>query len=266
MCRYRIAVLLLACVFIHQNPSLALRRPSRRQSRRPSSFSSEIWGTGNGKDGKFWDIKKEIIDKSEPLKNNLATLHLAHVFPWAAIDECIREYTKSGYPGYQTNLTAIVEKIFEIDKQAVVPKSWTKKTNSETRDFIPDSKEIVLHDEYLGSNLESVNEQLLADALDVCKVGLGGPNAHNCKVLLHNAPANLRFGLDSHNRAISDRLDLMGDTNGKKTTKEEDLITIMEDCYTTIGEWCGRRNPYCVSDKQGKFGIRSSSSYHTFVY
>ena len=284
MCSYRIAVLLLICVFLKHNPSLA-QRPG---------FVRDIMGSGNGNDGLFNDIKAEIIKKSATRLDGYS-LHLAHVFPWAAIDKCIGRYISGPYAN-QTVVTEIVEITFEIDTQAVVPKSWkrrkqrrkeiqtrkeTKKTrkqvkkesmntreeiNSETGDFIPDSNEIVLHAMYVGANLVRVNEYLLGEALKKCQIQTGGLNEYECKEFLNSAPANLRYGLGRHNIAISNRLDLMGDASGKITTKEKRLIAIMEDCYTTIEEWCGRRNPYCVSNKQGKFGIRSSSSYHTFVY
>ena len=253
MYRYIICVLLLVCGFHKPNPTLALERPD---------FARAILGTGKGNDGKFKDIKKEIIGKSAArlLRNSL---HLAHVFPWAAIDNCIERYWNERN---QTALNETVEKIFEIDMQAVVPKSWTKKRNSKTNDFIPDSNEIVSHEDYLGPKLVSVNTDLLARALNVCQKFTGSLNEDKCKEFLFNAPANLRFGLGRPNRAISDRLDLMGDTDGKKTTKEVALIGIMEDCYSDIEWWCTRRNQYCVSDDQGEFGIRSSSSYHQFVF
>ena len=251
MFRYIIAALLLVCGFHKPNPLLALQRPD---------FARTILGTGKGKDGKFKDIKKEIISKSAAtLHRN--SLHLAHVFPWAAIDNCIERYWHN-----QTKLNETVEKLFEIDMQAVVPKSWTNKRSSKTNEFIPDKNEIVSHEDYLGPKLVSINTNLLAEALKSCKKGSGSLNEDDCKEKLFNAPANLRFGLGRPNRAISDRLDLMGDTNGRKTTKEVELIGIMEDCYSAIEWWCERRNRYCVSDDQVEFGILSSSSYHQFVY
>lgn len=254
MCRNMIVFVVFATVIFNVHPSLGLARPN--------SFLGRIKGNGYN-DNKFDHIKDGIIATSNVNGINQNGLHLAHVFPWAGIDACVDEY----WNNQNLQLKNLVDTIFKPDNNAVAAKIWTKKTRR-NGDNIPNKSSMKKHTStsYLGQNLKLENTDMLIRAHSVCKKG-GKKN--ECKVLLYNAPANLRFGLGKPNIAISDRLDFMGDSNGRITTKEHDLITIMEDCYLSIEDWCKiqnkAKNEYCAFTNRNRFGIRSSSSFNEYV-
>lgn len=215
---------------------------------------------GNGGDDKFRNIKKDIISKTNIGSFNANSIHLAHVFPWAGIDECVDYYKQNNNGGRLTNF---VTRIFGVDANAVVPQFWKKANLNDDRSFTPQS--FVSHRNYLGVTLRAENTLMLNEALKDCVLNATPAQQRNCKYLLYNAPANLRFGLGEENITINDRLDLMGAINGRRTTKEVALINEMNDCYDELPDWCIRNNEYCGSTNNG-FKILSSSSNNPFVY
>merc|ERR1712062_141469 len=71
----------------------------------------------------FHDLKKSILNKGKFQPNDF---HLAHVFPWRAIDECVDKYWGAGpKPQAAKALTSFVRLIFKVDVDASVPTLWT---------------------------------------------------------------------------------------------------------------------------------------------
>jgi len=246
--------------------------------KRPNSFKSSIMGNGN--DGKFKNIKSDIVKNSQGKANGLtkSKLDLAHVFPWAAIDACVDAFWVKSK---QSLLNRLVKVIFEEDQQAVVPKAFKDNPNK-PNEFEPDSTSIIKHTAYLGPALRAENKALRTKAQATCKPtpNLSTTSLKNqraCKELLHNAPANLRYGVGVPNRnIIGDRLDFMGKNNGftlsgktrgLETKKEAEFRDFYEECYDDIDDWCEKQTrKYCETDNKGNLGIRSSSSPYKIVY
>jgi len=243
--------------------------------KRPQNFFGSIMGNGN--DGKFTNIKTDIVNHSGLIGLQNANLDLAHVFPWAAIDACVDLYWVKSK---QSKLNNLVKVIFQQDTEAVVTETFVDNPNV-LNEFLPDSTSIIKHAAYLGSALKKENTALKTKAQAICKPTpnlstTSLKNQRECKELLHNAPANLRFGAGVANRhIISDRLDFMGKSksvtnNGKirgiKTTKEDKLLQLYEECYADVSLWCNRKTrKYCESGRNG-FGLRSSSSPYKIIY
>ena len=74
------------------------------------------------KKGKFNHIKDTVEANSDPrhvlTKKPFAT-HLAHVFPWSAIDECVEFYKNN-----KAKLREMIDLIFKIDSDARVNKAF----------------------------------------------------------------------------------------------------------------------------------------------
>lgn len=256
---YVICSLVLVTVLLNCHPSLGLTRPT--------NFHGSIMGNGIN-DGKFDDIKNQIIISSGTLLQH-RDVHLAHVFSWAAIDFCVDQYWGKSNQNQQ-ELTSLVQAIYLIDSEAVTSQKWTKKRNIHSGDYIPDSNLMTNHSVYLGRDLTTINTANKTTALQTeCISGGTIIRQNNCKILLHNAPANLRFGLGTANIVISDRLDLMGTRQGAATKKEKAIIEIYQKCFLkkTIETWCAIKNvtPYCLSGGRSAWAIRSSSSLGHFV-
>jgi len=250
--------------------------------KRPTTFDKRIMGTiYNGKnkrktDGRFRAIKKAIT-KSSKSKAPLfkpGDGHLAHVFPWAAIDKCVDHYW-----GKTKDLKDLVRAIFEVDTNAVAPKAFQQQSATTPTEFKADSKSFVQHSAYLGSSLVQENTDMETEALNFCQASSSSTAKEKCKKLLFNAPANLRFGDGKKNSEISDRLDFMGSKKsfsipntglrGVETTKEAKLREIYEKCYQEVEQWCGseksKTEHYCELHNKS-WGIRSSSSNYEYVY
>jgi len=184
---------------------------------------------------------RDAHGKALGTKNFVAgTKHsLNHVYSWLSIrasvnDEVEAAYkAKLGVSSTKTELNQLADKIFEKDLKAVVNLDYFKKS--------PSSKS---HISYLRSgsvtntkDLEDLNKDMLIEAklhiknLDFTSTSkaVKNLNAKEIKELLqvlNSAPANLRYGESRTNGSIQDFIDLMGDKNGKPTTKETELVDL----------------------------------------
>ena len=177
------------------------------------------------------------------------SLHLAHVFPWAAIDKCVDDLDN------QNTLDEFVKLIFKVDEEAIAPQQWLLE-RSPVSEELPMSDMPVPHTDYLY-DLIDLNKEMMGEALDNCKVG---QNLDRCKKVLNSSPANLRFGYGKVNGIIHDRLDLMGDTFGEMTKKERLLADFFAYCYMNLNLWCSRNTEiqYCKYDDSWEKILSSS--------
>merc|ERR1712150_317476 len=109
------------------------------------------------------------------------------------------------------------------------------------------------------------------EALNIMRLkrsSLSQNNKMKLKELLNSAPANLRLASGTRNVGISDRLDPLGNRQGKWTAKEQDLnakfgtgIGACAAKYQDIVAVCSKNGAsYCHSDANGIFVVSSSSS------
>jgi len=184
---------------------------------------------------------RDAHGKALGTKNFVAgTKHsLNHVYSWLSIrasvnDEVEAAYkAKLGVSSTKTKLNQLADKIFEKDLKAVVNLDYFKKS--------PSSKS---HISYLRSgsvtttkDLEDLNKDMLIEAkqhiknLDFTSTSKAVKNLNAMEIkellqVLNSAPANLRYGESRTNGSIQDFIDMMGDKNGKPTTKETQLVVL----------------------------------------
>lgn len=91
------------------------------EMKRPDQFDSKIMGSLKTK--KFFTKKTDTKKKSTKAKinNRGISFHLAHVFPWSAIDVCV-----SGLWANKNQLNQFIDVIFRVDPNAVTYEKWDK--------------------------------------------------------------------------------------------------------------------------------------------
>ena len=191
---------------------------------------------------------------------------LNHVYAWLSIRASVNDAVEKAYKAKlgvsttKTELNQLAEKIFKKDPNAVVNFDYFKKKSS------------VKHTSYLLSgkinsiqDLDDLNGDMLLEAkahiasLDFKSTP--APTILNAYLItellkvLNSAPANLRYGESRTNSSIQDFLDLMGDSNGKPTTKETKLVEMSLESRSVRSiikpETCSGVTGACIKSSTG---------------
>ena len=107
------------------------------------------------------------------------SLHLAHVFPWAAIDKCVNSLIYNS--NNSNDLKEFVELIFRVDWDAIAPNAWLL-VESVVSWELPSPGWPISHGTYLWQDLIDLNRKMLQEALFNCitKQPLGLERTKTC--------------------------------------------------------------------------------------
>lgn len=231
----------------------------------------------------FFELKKTILNYGQLQPNDI---HLAHVFPWSAIEECVDKYWgPTAAPQNVKGLNDFIKLIFKVDTVAQVPTRFDRSENPVINSFTdqanylagmpvmkvdPKTKKSIKVGDMLTTNTQMENKALNIVTLKHSSYSVQ-KNKKQLKRLLNSAPANLRLASGVSNVDISDRLDPLGNKQEKLTTKEQDLngkfgrgIGACAAKYQDIVAVCKGGAAYCHSKANGLY-VSSSSSRSKLV-
>jgi len=218
---------------------------------------------------------------------------LNHVYSWDNILHDISHYLKISYDYARTyrqnngfiQANLFLNRLFEIDNQAIVRRGYYH-LNGET---IPNPANI-MHSDYLvyglyknnphnndhnlGDGPNGLNHQYRNDVLaklelldfvdednNYVKKQKNARLIRDILKIANSAPANLRYGHSGTNGSIQEKMDPMGDNNGRRTNQEQvwfDMITYKPNVYQY------NQNGFLISNS-GLY-IYSSYYYYSKIY